>query len=169
MVATREQLIDNASTVLIDAYEGGQYGLGMWSISAGDYKWTTENGDYELGDRHLGASVTLYDIEDSVLSPEHDPNNGGAEGLGYRSWTGDWYLCKNPRPINAEMIADFIEKVGKGEVDFDKVPDYGRLSTSTLKSLLFMYHGFDEAFDDWDCTNANAVVQFILLGEVVYG
>lgn len=170
MLATREQLIDYGATVIIDAYEGGSSGTASWAVSAGDYKWSTENGDYELGKTHTGASVTLYDTEDSVLSPEDDPMDGGAEGKdGYRSWTGDWYTCQKPRHINAEMVADFIVKVGKGEIDFDKVPEYGRLGDRTLKALLFMYHGREGAFDDWDCINADAVVQFILLGEVVYG
>ena len=67
------------------------------------------------------------------------------------------------------MIADFIVKVGKGDLDLSQVPDYGRLSDSTLKALVSMYHGLGSAFSEWDCINADAVIQFMLLGEVTYG
>jgi hypothetical protein len=163
MLATREQLIDAGASIIIDAYEGGSCGLASWAVCYGTYKWTTENGDYELGKRNTGASVTLYDLE--ACEPQDEE---GEEGTGF--WgDGDWYKFGKPLPIDAEMVADFIVKVGKGDLDLSQVPEYGRLSDSTLKALVSMYHGWDSAFDDWDCINADAVIQFMLLGEVTYG
>lgn len=157
MVATREQLIDNACTILIDAYEGGSCGSGSWAVSYNTYKWEEKDG------RMTSASVTLYDLED--CEPQEKE---GEEGTGFYSW-GEWLKFGKPLDIDAEKIADFIVKVGKGELDLSQTPEYGRLSNQTLRALLSMYHGLDDAFDDWDAINADQVVQFILLGEVTYG
>lgn len=161
MVATREQLIDNACTILIDAYEGGSCGIASWAVSYGTYKWADD------GKMGTHASVTLYDMEQMEVLAEDDPLHG-KEGEGYFNW-GEFLKFGEPLYIDHEIIADFIVKVGKGEIDLSKVPEYGRLSRGTMTALVEMYHGMDSAFDDWDCMNADQVVQFILLGEVTYG
>lgn len=163
MVATREQLIDNACTILIDAYEGGSCGIASWAVSYGTYKWAYDGKDSDLGEMGTHASVTLYDLEECEPQAEE-----GEEGTGFFSW-GQWYKFGKPLYIDHEIIADFIVKVGKGELDLSQVPDYGRLSRGTMGALVEMYHGMDTAFDDWDCMNADQVVQFIILGEVTYG
>jgi hypothetical protein len=167
MVATREQLIDNACSILIDAYEGGSCGIASWAVANGTYKWANDGKDYELGKMGTHASVTLYDMEDLELAEEDDPEYG-MESKGFDGWDG-WMKFGKPLYIDSEIIADFIVKVGKGELDLSKVPDYGRLNDDTLKALFFMYNGIGDPFADWDCINADQVVQFILLGEVTYG
>jgi len=164
MLATREQLIDNACSILIDAYEGGSCGIASWAVANGTYKWANDGKDYELGKMGTHASVTLYEEEDLEEVGQDDPEYG-MEGKGFDGYFGAWLKFGKPLYIDSEMIADFITKVGKGELDLSQT----ELSTTTLKALLSMYHGLDDAFDDWDCINADSVVQFILLGEVVYG
>jgi hypothetical protein len=167
MLATREQLIDAGASIIIDAYEGGSCGIASWAVSYGTYKWKSEKGEGELGERMTSASVTLYDTEDMEVLEEDDPMYG-KEGEGYFNW-GEFLKFGKPLYIDHEIIADFIVKVGKGDLDLSQVPEYGKLSDSTLKALVSMYHGWDSAFDEWDCINADQVVQFILLGEVTYG
>lgn len=167
MLATREQLIDSACTILIDAYEGGSCGLASWAVDNNTYKWANDGKEYELGEMGTHASVTLHDTEELELVGEDDPDYG-VETKGYDGW-GGWLKFGKPLYIDSEMIADFIVKMGEGAIDLSQVPEHGRLSDTTLKSLLCMYHNLDCAFDEWDCINADSVVQFILLGEVVYG
>jgi len=164
MLATREQLIDNACSILIDAYEGGSCGIASWAVDNGTYKWANDGKDYELGKMGTHASVTLHEEEDLEEVGQDDPEYG-METKGFDGYGGAWLKYGKPLYIDSEMIADFITKVGKGELDLSQT----ELSTTTLKALLSMYHGLDDAFDDWDCINADSVVQFILLGEVVYG
>lgn len=163
MLATREQLIDNACSILIDAYEGGSCGIASWAVDNGTYKWANDGKDYELGKMGTHASVTLHETDECEQVEEDDPEYG-VKGKGFMSWDG-WLKFGKSLYIDSEMIADFITKAGKGELDLSQT----ELSTTTLKALLSMYHGLDDAFDEWDCINADSVVQFILLGEVVYG
>ena len=167
MYATREQLIDNACSIIVDAYEGGSCGLASWARANGTYKWANDGVEYELGKMGTHASVTLYDMEAMEEIAEDHPEYG-MDTKGYQGW-GCWLKFGAPLYIDSEMVADFIVKVGKGELDLSQVPEHGRLSDSTLKSLIMMYHGIDDPFGDWDCINADSIVQFILLGEVVYG
>jgi len=168
MLATREQLIDNACSILIDAYEGGSCGIASWAVANGTYKWANDGKDYELGKMGTHASVTLYEEEDLEEVGQDDPEYG-METKGFDGYGGAWLKFGKPLYIDSEMIADFITKVGKGDLDLSQTPEHGRLNDTTLKALLCMYHGLDCAFNDWDCINADQVVQFILLGEVVYG
>jgi hypothetical protein len=163
MLATREQLIDNACSILIDAYEGGSCGIASWAVANGTYKWANDGKDYELGDMGTHASVTLYETE-ACEELDEDDDGYGVEGTGFNGWSG-WLKFGKPLYIDSEIIADFITKVGKGELDLSQT----ELSTTTVKALLSMYHGLDDAFDEWDCINADSVVQYLLLGEVVYG
>ena len=167
MLATREQLIDNACSILIDAYEGGSCGIASWAVCNGTYKWANDGKDYELGKMGTHASVTLYDMEACEEVEEDDPEYG-IDGKGFDGWNC-WLKFGEPLYIDSEMIADFITKVGKGELDLSQTPTHGQLNNTTYRALVSMYHGLDDAFDEWDCINADSVVQFILLGEVVYG
>lgn len=163
MFATREQLIDAGATIIIDAYEGGSCGLASWACSYGTYKWASEKGDSELGERMTGASVTLYELE--ACEPQDEE---GEEGTGFWSW-GQWLKFGKPLPIDAEMVADFIVAVATGKHDLSKAPEYGRMNDSTLKALILAYYNIGDPFADWDCINADQVIQTMLLGEVVYG
>ena len=167
MIATREQLINSACSILIDAYEGGSCGIASWAVDNGTYKWANDGKEYELGKMGTHASVTLYDSEAMEEITEEHPDYE-LDDKGCSGWNC-WLKFGEPLYIDSEMIADFIVKMGEGKIDLSQIPEHGRLSDSTLKSLLFMYHGWGDAFDDWDCINADSVVQFILLGEVVYG
>jgi hypothetical protein len=99
---------------------------------------------------------------------QDDPEYG-METKGFDGYGGAWLKFGKPLYIDSEMIADFITKVGKGELDLSQTPEHGQLNNTTIKALLSMYHGLDDAFDEWDCINADSVVQYLLLGEVVYG
>lgn len=163
MFATREQLIDFGATVIVDAYEGGSCGLASWAVTYGTYKWASEKGEGELGERMTSASVTLYDLE--ACEPQAEE---GEEGTGFFSW-GQWYKFGKPLPIDAEMVADFVVQVATGKHDLSKAPEYGRMSDSTLKALILAYYDIGDPFADWDCMNADQIIQTMLLGEVVYG
>ena len=63
MIATREQLISSACSILIDAYEGGSSGIASWAVANGTYRWAYDGKDYDLGKMGTHASVTLYDSE----------------------------------------------------------------------------------------------------------
>jgi hypothetical protein len=167
MLATREQLINSACSILTDAYEGGSCGLASWAVANDTYKWAYDGKEYELGKMGTHASVTLYDTEELEEIEEDDPDYG-VETKGYEGW-GAWLKFGKPLYIDSEMIADFIVKMGEGTIDLSQVPEHGKLNDTTLTSLLCMYHNLPSAFDNWDCINADQVVQFILLGEVVYG
>ena len=163
MFATREQLIDAGATIIMDAYEGGSCGLASWAVTYGTYKWASTNGDSKLGERMTSASVTLYELDKCEPQDEE-----GEEGTGFWSW-GQWFKFGKPLPIDAEMVADFIVAVATGKHDLSKAPEYGRLSDSTLKALILAYYNIGDPFAEWDCMNADQVIQTILLGEVVYG
>lgn len=170
MKATRQQLENLAHDIIVDAYEG--WTARTWAIGAGDYKWGTEKGLYELdGDSHF-ASVTLYDAEalEEITEDEYDALPETERFVG--AW-GRCFRLNNPLTLTHTLVADFIEKVGTGEFDQSNLPEYGQLSDEVLNALagsyLFGEDGIDAFHEINDAIVSDTIVQMILLGEVTYG
>ena len=172
MKATRQQLENLGSDILIMAYEGGSCGLASWAVANDTYRWGGEKGLYELGNEKQYASVTLYDTEDCELVTDEAELAKVTDNDGWWSW-GEFYRFGKPMFISESIIADFIEKIGKGEFNQDNVPDHGQLSQKTVTALAGAYLYGEDAIDEFLCDSdaivADNIVQFILLGEVVYG
>lgn len=161
---TREQLIDGASTILADAWE---WATRTWAVG-GDYKYTeVPKGQYSS--RYTSFAYELYDTEDENITLLNITDPKWGEGDGWRTWTGQWAVAENPFHIDAEKVADFIVRYCTEGIDESSVPDYGRLGRRAKHTLRAVYFGDDDAFEDYDAVDADAIVQFILFGEVVYG
>lgn len=172
MKATRQQLLNLGASILSTAYEGGSSGIASWAVANGTYKWGTEKGLHELhGNEHF-ASVTLYDTEACELVEDEAELAKLTDDDGFDGW-GGFYRFGKPLFISESIIADFIEKIGKGEFNQDDVPEYGQLSIKRVSALagcyLFGEDGIDEFESYCDAIVADSIVQFILLGEVTYG
>lgn len=170
MKATRQQLEALAQTILIDAIEG--WTCSTWALRD-DYQWGTDNGLYELSGENPYASVVLYDLEELTEVTEEEFDALPEE----KRWVGGFgnhlFRLDNPLFLTHTHIADFIEKIGKGEFSQDNVPDHGRLSNEVVTALagayLFGEDGIEGFHDINDAIVSDCIVQFITLGEVVYG
>lgn len=172
MKATRQQLLNLGASILSTAYEGGSYGIASWAVANSTYTWGTELGEGELDGNEHFASVTLYDMEACELVEDEDELAKLTDDDGFNGW-GGFYRFGTPLVISESIIADFIEKIGTGEFNQDSVPDYGQLPLKRVSALagcyLFGENAIDEFEHDCDAIVADAIVQFILLGEVTYG
>ena len=172
MKATRQQLLNLGASILSIAYEGGSCGLASWAVANGTYKWGSELGENELRGFEHYASVTLYDTEACELVEDEAELAKLTDDDGFNGW-GGFYRFGKPLHINESIIADFIEKIGKGEFNQDNVPDYGQLPIKRVSLLAGCYLFGDDAIDEFesycDAIVADTIVQFILLGEVTYG
>lgn len=169
MKATRQQLEELAQSILIDAIEG--WTCRTWALRD-DYKWGTDNGLYELNGANQYASVVLYDLENLPEITEEEFDALPEEKRLVGGW-GNLFRLENPLFLTHEHIADFIEKIGKGEFNQDNVPNHGRLSQEIVGALagayLFGEDGIEGFHDINDAIVSDCIVQFITLGEVVYG
>lgn len=163
--ATREDIIDGACTLIIDCYEGFAY---HWAVANGTYRWANDGVDYQLGKKTTHASVTLYEEDKCELVEEDDPSYGNEEE-GFFGW-GGFYKFGEPLYIDQDIVADFIVKACTEGIDDDHLPDYGRLGNTALQTIRGIYFGDDDPFGGrYDGYVADSIIQFILLGEVVYG
>ena len=162
--ANKQQITYGACTILTDALE---LGSSYWAIRK-NYKWGSANGEYELGNTENYCSATIYAEDEAVEVDNTHPLYGDKEH-GFQGWD-DWFIYGKAHPINEQMVVDFIVKVGTGEFSQEHVPDHGQLGKTALQCLRAIYFNDDDAFDGWyDALTADAIVQFIIFGEVVYG
>lgn len=169
MKATRQQLEELATSILSNAIEC--WTCSTWAL-CDEYQWGTDEGLHKLDGENPYGSVILYDLEKLTEVTEEEfyalPEN--------ERWLGGWgtfLRLNNPLFLTHTHIADFIEKIGKGEFSQDDVPDHGRLSNEVVTALagayLFGEDGIDGFHDINDAIVSDCIVQFITLGEVVYG
>ena len=157
---TKEHLTDCAGTILADAWE---WATRSWAVG-GDYTYEeTENRKY------TSFSFDLYDTEDDsiTLLDADDPKWG--EGNGWHTWTGQWAVADKPLHIDADMVVDFIVKSCTDGIDDSHLPDYARLYNYLKQVMRAIYFGDDDPFEGrWDAVQADALVQYILFGEIRY-
>lgn len=176
MKPSRQVLENIASDIIITAYEGGSCGLASWAVDNGSYKWGSEEGDYKLSlahecprTRREYASVVLHDRQscEQVTAEE-------AERLGDESWSDGWgnhYKFGAPLYVDQKIVADFLESFSNGKFDQRHVPEYGQLADKIVIALsALVNHGYEGVFEEInDSIVSDAILQFILLGEVTYG
>lgn len=156
---TKAHLTDCAGTILADAWE---WATRSWAMGGG---YTYEEHDH----KYTEFAFDLYDTEDddiTLLDPD-DPKWG--EGNGWRTWTGQWAVADKPLHIDADMVVNFIVKACTEGINDSHLPDYARLYPYLRNIIRSIYFGDTDPFDaQWDCVQADALVQYVLFGEVRY-
>lgn len=177
MKPLRQTLENIASDIIITAYEGGSCGLASWAIDNGSYKWGSEEGDYKLSlahecprTRREYASVVLHDRQSCEQVTVHEARQLGDDNVWEDGW-GNYYKFGAPLYVDQKIVADFIESFGNGKFDQSNVPEYGRLSDKLVVALTALaVAGYEGGFEELnDALVSDAILQFILLGEVTYG
>jgi hypothetical protein len=164
--ATRENIIDGACTIIVDAYEGCS---AYWAVANGTYQWANDGRMYELGNKGTHASVTLYKEDECDTVDETDPDYGNLDKGFFTTWGNEFVKFGTPYYLDHNLVADLIVKVGTGQFSQDTVPDYGQLGKRAIHTMRAIYFGDDDAFDDYDAYTADSIIQFALFGEVIYG
>ena len=138
---SRRLLEEIGQSIIVNAVEAGSMGSGSWA-RAKDYSWGSENGEFELGDVEY-ASVTLRELASQTYDSKRIEMH-----------------------ITHTMVADFIERVYALQMHRSN-------PSPILESLYALAVAGDEDADDlicdFDSVDADAVLQHIMFGEVVYG
>ena len=133
------QLQQGCADLITTAYEAGYLGTGSWATGSG-YTWS---------DTEATCSVTLYEMLDEE----------GYEGKTFDASEGMY--------INETIVMEWITKACTTGIEYaDDVPTYARLGKTYMTEVVALYHDLDA---DFDAISADAVLQTILLGRLVYG
>lgn len=138
---SRRVLEEIGQSIIVNAVEAGSMGSGSWA-RVKTYSWGSENGEFELGETEF-ASVTLRELE----SQTYDSKRIEAH-------------------ITHTEVADFIERVYALQMHLAH-------RSPILETLYAIALAGDEVADDLSCdldsVDADAVLQHMMFGEVVYG